>query len=160
LKTDKSSGPDDISSKVLKECVDKLRKPLAMIFRKSLNEQELPEDWKKASVTHIHKGGDKTEASNFRPVLLTSIPCKIIKSIIMDKVKLHLKSVGVSKDKQHGFLKGRSCLTNLLTSFEDWTQAVDKGEAVDVIYLDISIAFNSVPHKRLIDKLGWYGLSG
>jgi len=66
LQEDKSSGPDDISSKVLKECADKLRKPLAMIFRKSLDEQELPVDWKKASVTPIHKGGDKTEASNFR----------------------------------------------------------------------------------------------
>jgi len=63
-----------------------------MMFRKSLDEQELPEDWKKASVTPIHKGGDKTEASNFRPISLTSIPCKVMESIIMDEVKLHLKS--------------------------------------------------------------------
>jgi len=53
----KSSGTDQISSKVLKECVDKLKKPLAIIFRKSLDKQELPEDWKKGSVTLIHKGG-------------------------------------------------------------------------------------------------------
>jgi len=69
-------------------------------------------------------------------------------------------NIRVPNDKQQGFLKGRSCLTNLLTSFEDWTQAVYKGEAVDVIYLDISKAFDRVPHNRLIDKMGWYGLSG
>jgi len=86
-----------------------------MIFRKSLDEQELPEDWKKASITPIHKGGDETEASNFRPASLTSIPCIVMESIIMDEVNLHLKSVGVRSVKQDRFLKGRSCLTNLLT---------------------------------------------
>ena len=89
---------------------------------------------------------------------LTSVPCKTMEAIIVDKVKEHLKSIGVPNIKQHGFVSGSSCLTNLLTSLEDWTKEVDDGYAVDVLYLDIAKAFDSVPHERLKEKMKWYGL--
>ena len=54
---------------------------------------------------------------------------------------------------QHGFLKARSCLTNLLCFFEEITKWVDDGSPVDVVYLDFQKAFNKVPHQRLIIKL-------
>ena len=61
---------------------------------------------------------------------------------------------------QHGFMKGRSCLTNLLQSLEKWTQALDEDFGVDVLYLDYRKAFDSVPHKRLLEKLKTYGIHG
>ena len=61
---------------------------------------------------------------------------------------------------QHGFIKKKSCFTNLLTTLEDWTIAVDQGYGVDVAYLDFSKAFDSVPHQRLLQKLASYGFSG
>ena len=61
---------------------------------------------------------------------------------------------------QHGFVSKKSCFTNLLETFEDWTLAIDEGFGIDVIYLDYSKAFDSVPHFRLIEKLRGYGLSG
>ena len=59
---------------------------------------------------------------------------------------------------QHGFLKARSCLTNLLCFFEEITKWVDEGSPVDVIYLDFQKAFDKVPHQRLILKLKSYGM--
>jgi ribonuclease P/MRP protein subunit RPP40 len=63
-------------------------------------------------------------------------------------------------ETQHGFTKGRSCLTNLLTFFEDVTDYVDQGNAVDVIYLDFQKAFDKVPHKRLLRKVQSLGING
>ena len=60
---------------------------------------------------------------------------------------------------QHGFVSKKSCLTNLL-AFEDWTAAVNSGYSIDIIYLDYSEAFDTVPHLRLIKKLKGYGIGG
>jgi ribonuclease P/MRP protein subunit RPP40 len=160
LKENKAQGPDQMSPKVIKECKEKLCPAFTILFNKSMEEEKLPKIWKAANVTPIFKGGDKTEAGNYRPVSLTSVPCKMMESIVVDKVKEHLKSIGVPRDIQHGFVSGRSCLTNLLTSLESWTKEVDEGYPVDVIYLDIAKAFDSVPHQRLKLKMKRYGLEG
>ena len=61
---------------------------------------------------------------------------------------------------QHGFIKGKSCVAQLLEFLEDITQAIDNGEDVDVVYLDFCKAFDKVPHKRLLKKLYGYGIRG
>ena len=62
--------------------------------------------------------------------------------------------------EQHGFRSGRSCLTNLLETFENWTKALDEGYGLDVVYLDYRKAFDSVPHRRLIKTLKSFGTNG
>ncbi len=62
--------------------------------------------------------------------------------------------------RQHGFWHGRSCLTNLLYSYEQWTMALDRKSGVDVIYYGFSKAFDWVPHLRLLQKLGQLGIVG
>jgi len=136
IKENKAQGPDLISPKVLKACRRNVCEPLTLLFQKSLNAEKLPQDWKTAKVTPIQKGGNTTAVENYRPISLTSVPCKLLKSIIIVQVQDHLKKLGAN-NHQHGFREGRSCWTNLLTLLEDWTKSLDEAYAVDVIYLDI-----------------------
>ena len=86
LQEDKAQGPDDIHPAVLRNCAEAVSKPLSMIYNKSLEEEVLPEDWKAATVCSIYKKGDKSDPGNYRPVSLTSVPCKVMESIIKDEV--------------------------------------------------------------------------
>jgi len=86
--------------------------------------------------------------------------CKVLEMFLRDSIVEHLTKYQLIEGTQHGFTKGRSCLTNLLTFFEDVTDYVDKGNAVDVIYLDFQKAFDKVPHKRLLRKVRSLGIGG
>ena len=114
LKLDSAPGPDGICPRLLKETIDIVTLPLRIIFEKSLGEGKCPEEWKKANVVPIYKKGPKGCAGNYRPVSLTSIPCKILESIIKDEMTQHMDNDKLIRDTQHGFTRGRSCATNLI----------------------------------------------
>ena len=111
-------------------------------------------------IAPIFKKGRRDLPSNYRPVSLTCIACKILEGIIKEDIMDHLQEEGLISTRQHGFMAGRSCLTNLLDAMEDWTRAVDQKLAVDVVYLDFRKAFDTVPHRRLVHKLRAYGIRG
>ena len=114
LKPDKSSGPDNVHPMLLPEAATELTKPLTILFQKSLSEGELPENWKKANIIPIYKKGPRNEAGNYRPVVsLTSVVCKLLESVIRDHLLSYLNRTLITKF-QHGFVRGRSCLTILL----------------------------------------------
>ncbi|CAM4574787.1 unnamed protein product [Caretta caretta] len=123
-----------------------------------VNSGVVPYDWRIANIVPIFKkGGGKSDLGNYRPVGLTSVVCKVFEKILTEKVK----DIEVSSkwDKiQHSFTKGRSCQTNLI-SFEKVTDFLDKGNAVDLIYLDFSTAFDTVPHGELLAKLEKMGIN-
>ena len=81
---------------------------------------------------------------------------QIISGAIMDQLKVN---EGFTPS-QHGFTNGRSCLTNLISVYDKVTRLVDEGKAVDVVYLDFSKAFDTVPHSTLVEKLAAHGLDG
>ena len=114
---------------------------------------ECPADWRSANVTPIHKKGDRTDPSNYRPVSLTSQVCKIFETIVRKHLLEHLTENNILRDEQHGFREGRSCLTNLLEIMEDWTQIIDEGDGID-----FRKAFDLVSHKHLIYKMSKYGI--
>ena len=104
-----------------------------MILQRSLDEGVIPNDWKLANVCPIHKKGSKAQASNYQPVSLMSQICKVLESIICTVVVDHLEKYSLIKDSQHGFRRGRSCLTNLLEFLDKVTCSVDTGDNIDVI---------------------------
>ena len=91
---------------------------------------------------------------------MTSIVGKLLKSIIRDQIVNFLEDNNLIKDSQHGFMSGRSCLTNLLDFMEEVTRELDNGNCVDVVYLDFSKAFDKVPHRRLLSMLKAHGITG
>ncbi len=153
LRKDAAAGPDGISPRLLKDFETELSVPLEILFNKSLREGEVPSDWRKANVAPIYKKGPKGDPGNYRPVSLTSVPCKILESLIKDKLMEHLIQNKLIKDTQHGFIPGKSCATNLTLFMDTVTKATDEGKAVDIIYLDFAKAFDKVPHQRLLTKL-------
>ena len=90
-----------------------------------------------ANVTAVYKNGNKSNPSNYRPVSLTVNLCKVLESIMRDNIMEHIQKHKLIKESQHGFVKGRSCLTNLLVFLEEVTNYIDSGypvDDVDVIY--------------------------
>lgn len=160
LKPSKSQGPDNIHPKLIKECKESLLEPLEIIFKKSLESSKIPEIWKEGYITAIFKSGPKTKAENYRPISLTSVPGKLLERLIRDEIVKHMEDNSLLSDAQHGFVKGRSCTTQLLELMEELTDALDSNEDIDIIYLDFRKAFDKVPHKRLLKKLWGYGIRG
>ena len=160
LKVSTSPGPDGIHPRILRELSDELAYPLTVLLNKSLVEGRLPTAWKTAEVRPIFKKGAKSSPGNYRPVSLTSVVCKVFEGFIRDQMYDHMINNNILSKNQYGFCKGRSCITQLLSTIHDWFQYLDRGIPVDAIYLDFRKAFDTVPHKRLLSKLWGYGVRG
>ncbi|CAM5146985.1 unnamed protein product [Eretmochelys imbricata] len=151
-------GPDALHPRVLKELADVIAEPLAIIFENSWRSGEVPDDWKKANVVPIFKKGKKEDPGNYKAVSLTSVPEKIMEQVLKESILKRLEERKVIRNSQHGFTKGKSCLTNLIAFYDEITGSVDEGKAVDVLFLDFSKAFGTVSHSILVSKLKKCGL--
>jgi len=160
IKPHKAAGPDNISARILKETADQLAPALSLVFQASLMHGCVPDDWKLANVAPIFKKGDRSKASNYRPVSLTCISCKILEHIVSSNVMSHLEAHNILTDAQHGFRRRRSCETQLILTVQDLAQGIEDKQQIDVILLDFSKAFDKVPHRRLLHKLDYYGVRG
>ena len=89
---------------------------------------------------------------------LTSVICKLLERLIKDHMVDFLVRHKLLYPSQHGFLKARSCLTNMLCFLEEVTKWIDEGSPVDIIYLDFQKAFDKVPHQILLLKLKAHGI--
>ena len=156
----KAPGIDKIHPKVLKETADIIANPLTHIFNLSIKEGQLPSQWLDAIVTPIYKKGPRSDPANYRPVSLTCILCKILEKIIVEQILQHLKDNGLMCEEQHGFVPGKSVTTNLLETLNKWSELLMHGHHVDVVYLDYSKAFDTVPHRRLLLQIRSFGIEG
>jgi hypothetical protein len=158
LNPNKAAGPDAISPRVLKMTASVLAEPLAIIFQKSLDDGIIPSEWKKAFVTPIFKKGDKATPSNYRPVSLTCMACKIMEHIMVSHLMKHAKTNNILYDLQHGFREKRSCETQLIGFVDDIYKNMNTKKQTDIIIMDFAKAFDKVEHNRLCHKLHTYGV--
>ncbi|CAM5090421.1 unnamed protein product [Natator depressus] len=154
----KSGCPDNLHLRILKELAHEIASPLARIFNESVNSGVVLYDCRVANIVPIFQKGKKSDLGNYRPLSLTSVVCRVLEKILKEKVVKDIEVNGKWDKIQHGFAKGRSCQTNLI-SFEKVTDFLDKGNAVDLIYLDFSKAFDTVPQGELLVKLEKMGIN-
>ena len=157
LDVHKAPGPDKIPSHLLQLASQEIAPVLTLIINSSLHQGELPMDWKCANIVTVFKKGDKTLASNYRPISLTGISCRIMERLIHTHLFSHLESINILSDQQHGFRPRRSCESQLITTVNNISKSLDSGFQIDIIFLDLS---DKVPHHRLCNKLSYYGIRG
>ena len=157
LKTHKATGPVSIPAYVLKSAADQLAPILTRLYQYSLDLGDIPPDWKNAFVVPIFKKGEKHVPSNYHPVSLTSITCKVLEHIVHSSVRRHFHKNQILTDKQHGFRARRSCGTQLISTIQEIANNMTQKGQTDVILLDFAKAFNKVHHRRLLHKLNYYG---
>ena len=104
----------------------------------------------------MFKKGSRSSPYNYRPVSLTSVVCKLMKTLIRDSLVTHMEENHLVCQQQHGFCAGRSTTTQLLSILEVWTRILDEDGCVDTVFMDFMKAFDKVPHRRLLRKLEGY----
>merc|ERR1712175_60266 len=134
--------------------------PLALLLRKSIDEGKIPEIFKMAYVTPIHKGGSRQKPEQYRPISLTSHIAKVFERVIKKKILEHLVNNEMFNDGQHGFVPGRSTQTQLLSHFSDIYDTLMEGKRLDSIFLDFAKAFDKVDHAILLEKVKKHKISG
>ena len=160
LDASSSCGPDGVQSRLLKSCADVLAYPLAVIIGRSLSTGSYPTQWSQSCVVPLFKRGSRTTPSNYRAVSLTSVPCKVAERLVVGHIMSFLDSNSVLSPNQFGFRAGRSTEDQLLLFYNDVAKAVDGGQAVDVLFLDFSRAFDMLNHNILLARLVSLGFSG
>jgi hypothetical protein len=160
LKLNSAAGPDEIPAIMLQKCRKQLSKPLHLLWLHSFETGIIPQNLKMAFVTPIYKGGGKSKPSNYRPVALTSHIIKVFEKVIKNKMNQFLEDNQLMNTGQHGFRRGRSCLSQLLSHYSRIIDILETGNGADVLYLDFAKAFDKVDHGVLLQKLTKIGIIG
>jgi hypothetical protein len=151
LNPNKASGPDKIHIRLLKECACSITPSLTYLFNKSLHTGDLPTEWKLSNIIPLHKKGDKNYVENYRPISLMCVVGKVLKRCIYNRLVDHVWKL--ISDCQHGFVRGKSCTSELLSVLDRIGKNLDMGLQTDILYLGIAKAFDTIDHKLLPDKL-------
>lgn len=159
LDLSKSAGPDELPAVFLSNCASELTVPIAILFSRSLTEGVVPLRWKLAFISPIHKKGSKDQVGNYRPISKLCLIAKVLERIVFNQLYNRLKSA--FSPAQHGFLKGRSTVSNLVIFNDFITEEMDSNNnQVATIYTDYSKAFDRIDHYLLLQKLHIIGVRG
>ena len=153
LDTNKANGPDGISVQMLKSTANSISSPLSKLFSLSLAMGKFPKIWKIASVVPVPKSAVKHDPSNYRPISLLSVVSKLLEKIVYSLVWEHISDFSPISDQQWGFQKHKSTTTALLSTTNEWFRSLDRREDIICVFFDYKKAFDSVPHRMLMECL-------
>ena len=158
LDNDKAHGPDGIPARLLTETAAEISPSICALFNKSVRTGVVPDEWKLANIVPVHKKRDREHAENYRPISLLPLVSKVFERCIFNSIKYHVfRQINPC---QHGFVAGRSCVTQLIEVLEQIGRVLDRGKQIDVIYLDMSKVFDKVSHTRFLSRLRDFGFGG
>ncbi|KAJ0180561.1 hypothetical protein K1T71_003965 [Dendrolimus kikuchii] len=154
----KGPGPDGLPPFFLKNTAETVAVPLLILYNRSLMEGIVPSNWKMANITPVYKGGNITDVTNYRPISLLSTLSKVLERLVHNYIYpvLHKQIM----EQQHGFVKKRSTVSNLLIFTDFVFKSMDNRIQVDTVYTDFRKAFDKVDHDILLRKLAFNGIRG
>ena len=156
-----SNTPEEVPAFVVKSIAPNITCYLKHIFNQSLQTGVLPWQWRTAKVCPIFKNkGSQSMAEDWRPISLTSPFCRVLETVVKDKILSHVYENLLIAENQHGFLPGRTTTTQLIKALDNWTTAYDNKETTHVVYTDFAKAFDKVSHDKLLEVLQSYGIEG
>ena len=158
LKNSKSPGPDNIPTKLLKDAIEYICQPLAMIFNASLETGIFPDIWKLARVTPIYKSGQTSNLSNYRPISVLSVLSRLLEKLVHDQLYDFCKTNDSLSKNQFAFRKLHSTITSMLNITETWYKNIDERKLNVSVFLDLKKAFDTVDHDILLSKLSALGV--
>ena len=160
LDPNKATGPDGIGNHLLKQCSSSLAKPLAKLFRKSLESHTFPSIWKKGNWCPVYKHSAPHSTSNYRPISL--LPClgKVMERIVFTRLYSFLSEQKLLTEHNSGFKSMDSTVNQLIYIVNKIYENLEKGKDICLVFLDVSKAFDKVDHQGLLLKLEQMGIDG
>ena len=161
IKNDSAPGPDHFPVILLQKCATELSVPLYLIWRHSLDFGDIPSVLKEGVICPIQKPNtQRNHPKSYRPVSLTSHLIKVFERVLRAAIVKHLEDNDLLPKNQHGFICGRSTLSQLLQQIEKLIRSWEAGKSTDTIYLDFAKAFDKVDHNILCHKIKRLGITG
>ena len=154
----KSSGLDDISSRLCKDAFLVLSEQLTHMFNCSLRKGIFPDEWKSAKVVPLFKGGDKESVENYRPVSLLPLPGKLLEKIVHNRITEFFGNTNFITPNQGGFRKGFSTTSTMADLTDDIFSGINKGLTTLAAFIDLKKAFDTVDFTILLNKLNHAGI--
>ena len=159
--SDSNSSLDGISFCLLKRISRQVFRPLNIICQQSFNAEIFPSRWKHAVIVPLYKGkGDRSFSSSYRPISLCSCLGKIMEKLVQSQFFAYLKTNDLLLPEQHGFMPGKSTLSNLLSCDAVIADLVAGGHCYDIISFDFLKAFDKAPYSHVFRELAALGISG
>ena len=160
LNPTKACRYDKLPPRLLRSVAQELAPALTVLFNQSYTTGIVYMQWKQALVTGIFKKGSKYDSTNYRPISLTWLCCKVMEHIVLSHIARHLSANNILLDSQHRFCEKMLTVTQLFSSCHDLATDIQSRGQVDIAYLYFSKAFDKISHHRLSVKLSYYGISG
>ena len=148
---------DQLDNYAVKLAADYVAGPLHHVITLSLMQQRFPEGWKYTKIVPLHKKKSTLKRENYRPVAILSPLSKILEKVMYEQIYGYFDQNKLFHHSLHGYRKGRSTMTALLSMYQKWVMAAKQGQLSGVVLVDLSAAFDLVTPSLLIQKLKIYG---
>ena len=160
LSSNKATGIDKISCKIIKLATPVISDSLTLIFNQAITLSSFPDEWKIARVIPLYKNGQRNNPGNYRPISVLPAISKIMERILYDQLHSYLTTFELLSDSQFGFRKSHRTASALLDCTNEWYVNLDRKMFNLVVLIDLKKAFDTVDHQILLRKLELYGIKG
>nr|KAG5686382.1 hypothetical protein BaRGS_018690 [Batillaria attramentaria] len=158
LKNGKAAGPDEIPAEAIKADIETAVNMLHNLFSKIWEKEEVPAQWKEGIVIKLPKKGDLRDCSNYRGIMLLSVPGKVLNRILLERMREAVDPM--LRDQQAGFRRNRSCADQIASLRIIVEQSLEWNSPLYINFIDYEKAFDSVDREALWKLLRHYGVSG